>query len=61
MVPQCAPDGTPRLLGTVADGWSATGLRNGHYRRHGGYDTRGMAAVHGWVYVGDSEPVLRIH
>lgn len=58
----CPADGVPRLLGTTRDRWSATGLRNSHYKRiHDGYEARGVASVHGWVPMVDAHDLSGVH
>lgn len=58
---ECTDQGRPRVLGTVRRGWDATGLRNSHWRRHGGYQRpNGLHAMKGVVYIVDSEPRLRL-
>ena len=61
LVRDCCPvDGTPRLLGTFRDLWSATGARNGHFKRiHDGYRVRGVAAVHGWCPIVGADQQVR--
>ena len=59
---ECRDGIRPRLLATVVDNWSGTGLRNSHWKRaHDGYSLAfGAIEMKGVVYLVDSEPSLRI-